>query len=547
MQTEPTSAQSSRQDLWYHMFNMEGCLPRTPRFETRCSEYLKLFRSTPILAIGEAGIKRASGTIGELHRAELRGDTVVVFQTDIHARCFESSPKDIAAVLVVHFYRIEVVQHGPEVEIYFHSHSKEQSDGSFVYVRTGGLEADKWKKGLSKAFKNRVVSLHDLEIIKCVGGRGRGYVFQVKPKAHPARACDSLGISLESVNIPTTVIHTNKLKGQTFALKVTSKSNVFSSLRAFRCAMSERLMLEAMGKHPHILPLSFAFQNENHLFIGTPFCAGGDMLSYHRKRAFLSVELLPASSRRCHSLILFRSLPKSVVRRVLAQVIAGLSTLHENGVMHCGLKLENILIDSSGRVKLGDFSLAKFVNTNEGIRSDPAISAENLVMRSRNKCGSNMDMSPEACKGHYSFCADVWSLGVSMYRLLSGKAPYFRCKKHEKVEGECPVSQTLYLPPKLNKDVRSLLIGLLQPRAERRPTLEEVRRHSFFHGVRWDDLEKGRGGPPAVTGVANARKDCGTEQGIAPSLDGSLQKRELTPMDVSGRMIGFEYGQRDCR
>lgn len=523
---------------------MERRVARTPRFETRCSEYLKLFRSTPILAIGEAVFKKATETIGELHRAEFRGDTVVVFQTDLHARCFESSSKDIVAVLVVHFYRIEVMQHGPEVGIYFHC--KKESDGSFVYIRTGGPEAEKWKKGLSKAFKNRILCLHDLEIIKCVGGRGRGNVFQVKPKAGPPGACDSPGVSLEFDNTPTTVVYANKPKRHTFTMKVTSKSNAFSSVRAFRCAMSERLMLEAIGRHPHILPLSFAFQNDNHLFIGTPFCAGGDMLSYHRKRAFLSVELLPASSRICHSLVLFRSLPKSVVRRVLAQVVIGLSKLHENGVIYCGLKLENILIDSSGRVKLGDFGLAKFLSTNEDIRSDPGISARNLVMCSKDKCGSNMIMSPEACKGQYSFCADVWSLGVAMYRLLSGKAPYFRCKKHEKVEGECPVSQTLYLPPKLHKDIRSLLIGLLQPRAERRPTLEEVRRHSFFRGVRWGDLERGKGGS-ALTAVAKAAKECCTEKRIAPDLHGSLQIREVEyPTNVSSRVIGFEYGQREC-
>ena len=76
--------------------------------------------------------------------------------------------------------------------------------------------------------------------------------------------------------------------------------------------------------------------------------------------------------------------------------------------MHRDLKLANIL-SKSGQVKVGDFSLSCFIT--------PGISLQQIV-------GTVMYMAPEVANGLYDHRADIWSVGVCCYALLSGTMPF---------------------------------------------------------------------------------------------------------------------------
>jgi len=85
--------------------------------------------------------------------------------------------------------------------------------------------------------------------------------------------------------------------------------------------------------------------------------------------------------------------------------------LHSNNIIHRDLKPENILIDQDGHLKLTDFGLAK-----EKVSDDSKTSSF---------CGTVEYMSPEMIKGEpYSFSTDLWSLGIILYDMLTGKAPF---------------------------------------------------------------------------------------------------------------------------
>lgn len=85
--------------------------------------------------------------------------------------------------------------------------------------------------------------------------------------------------------------------------------------------------------------------------------------------------------------------------------------LHERGVIHRDLKLENFMIsDSLENIKLIDFGLSKILNElNEELEG---------------KGGSLLYMAPEVMKGHYQHKCDNWGLGVVLYMLLSGVPPF---------------------------------------------------------------------------------------------------------------------------
>ena len=73
-------------------------------------------------------------------------------------------------------------------------------------------------------------------------------------------------------------------------------------------------------------------------------CPGGDLLNYVRKR---------------------RKLTEPYAKFVFKQLMEGIAYLHENGVAHRDIKLDNILLDGHGNIKIGDFGVSKKIKVNE--------------------------------------------------------------------------------------------------------------------------------------------------------------------------------------
>jgi hypothetical protein len=100
-------------------------------------------------------------------------------------------------------------------------------------------------------------------------------------------------------------------------------------------------------------------------------------------------------------------------------MLDGVNYCHIAGVAHRDLKLENVLLNAEGKLKLIDFGLSHVypVNRSTGFvdRSKPL----------RDVCGSKSYAAPEvlAAKGYDGFAADMWSLGVCLFAMLSGFFP----------------------------------------------------------------------------------------------------------------------------
>lgn len=96
-------------------------------------------------------------------------------------------------------------------------------------------------------------------------------------------------------------------------------------------------------------------------------------------------------------------------RCVMKQVLSGLQYLHEHGIIHRDIKLENLLIAEDGRLKITDFGISK------DIRHEAA----------QTICGTPMYVSPELLNGkEYDQKTDIWSAGVVLYSLACGFQPF---------------------------------------------------------------------------------------------------------------------------
>lgn len=100
-------------------------------------------------------------------------------------------------------------------------------------------------------------------------------------------------------------------------------------------------------------------------------------------------------------------LSEPAVAAIAYQSLSGLAFLNEKKIIHRDLKPANILLNKKGEVKLSDFGTAK----------DEDIGHTFL--------GTIMFMSPERIQGkEHSFSTDIWSLGIIIYQIATGKYPY---------------------------------------------------------------------------------------------------------------------------
>ena len=99
-----------------------------------------------------------------------------------------------------------------------------------------------------------------------------------------------------------------------------------------------------------------------------------------------------------------------------AQLVIAVGHLHERGFMHRDLKLENIMMDESGYIKIIDFGLAKIIVSDEF---------------SYTQCGTPEYFAPEIILDQgYDLKVDWWAVGILIYELVFGKTPFRDNNRH---------------------------------------------------------------------------------------------------------------------
>ena len=105
-------------------------------------------------------------------------------------------------------------------------------------------------------------------------------------------------------------------------------------------------------------------------------------------------------------------MPEEHARFYSAEICLALNYLHERGIIYRDLKLDNVLLDHEGHIKLTDYGMCK-----EGIRQGDTTSTF---------CGTPNYIAPEILRAEdYGFSVDWWALGILVYEMLAGYPPFF--------------------------------------------------------------------------------------------------------------------------
>ncbi|EAY16259.1 CAMK family protein kinase [Trichomonas vaginalis G3] len=198
--------------------------------------------------------------------------------------------------------------------------------------------------------------------------------------------------------------------------------------------------------HPGIVELCDLLKDDNNYYVIMEFCPNGELFQFIVDRNNLS---------------------EDEAKPLFRQILEALQYVHSHGVSHRDLKPENLLIDNLGRIKISDFGLSIFVDS-QGLVKTP--------------CGSPCYASPECISGQLydGMTTDVWSAGVILYAMLTGQLPW---KKRNQAQLFKQIKSGDYtIPDELSSDATNMLTRLLTVDPKARITIEEALQHPWLRG-----------------------------------------------------------------
>lgn len=163
-----------------------------------------------------------------------------------------------------------------------------------------------------------------------------------------------------------------------------------------------------------------------------------------------------------------KSIKEEQIRSYIRQLISALKYCHDRNIIHRDLKLGNLLLSNNHKtILLADFGLSARL--------------EYTKQRRRTICGTPNYIAPEiiGAKTTHSFEVDVWSLGIIIYILMCGHAPF--TSKNIKETYRKIRTVDFKIPPnvRISEEVIDLLKVMLEKDSSKRATLEELNLHPF--------------------------------------------------------------------
>uniref|UniRef100_A0A673J8W1 non-specific serine/threonine protein kinase n=1 Tax=Sinocyclocheilus rhinocerous TaxID=307959 RepID=A0A673J8W1_9TELE len=254
-----------------------------------------------------------------------------------------------------------------------------------------------------------------------------------------------------------------KASGKYYAMKILRKEVIIAKDEVAHTLTESRVLKNT--RHPFLTSLKYSFQTKDRLCFVMEYVNGGELF-FHLSRE--------------------RVFSEDRTRFYGAEIVSALDYLHSAKIVYRDLKLENLMLDKDGHIKITDFGLCK-----EGITDAATM---------KTFCGTPEYLAPEVLEDNdYGRAVDWWGLGVVMYEMMCGRLPFYN-QDHEKLF-ELILMEDIKFPRTLSADAKSLLSGLLIKDPNKRlgggpDDAKEIMRHSFFAGIDWQDVYDKKLMPP---------------------------------------------------
>lgn len=243
----------------------------------------------------------------------------------------------------------------------------------------------------------------------------------------------------------------NKRNKLIYAIKQISKKQIKAQKMVSQINNEIRIMYSV--NHENIIKLFTHFEEDDYIYLVIEYAPGGQLWYKLNQTGRFDEE---------------------TVKSYLRDIVLAVEYLHnrEPAIIHRDIKPENLLLDSKNRVKLADFGWSNFFTDTKRITY----------------CGTLDYLAPEMILelGHDK-ALDIWSLGVLIFELLTGKAPFAPPdkvadqKEKQKILEDNVVNVRLTFPNDFPQTAKDLLLKILRKNPLHRISLEEMKKHPWLN------------------------------------------------------------------
>eukprot|EP01112_Ceratiomyxa_fruticulosa_P005304 TRINITY_DN1591_c0_g1_i1.p1 TRINITY_DN1591_c0_g1~~TRINITY_DN1591_c0_g1_i1.p1 ORF type:complete len:757 (+),score=155.94 TRINITY_DN1591_c0_g1_i1:1797-4067(+) len=239
----------------------------------------------------------------------------------------------------------------------------------------------------------------------------------------------------------------HKETGFKVAVKIIAKEMLISR-PSMRKKVEREIVVMKVVDHPNVLRLYDVYETSRYLFLVLEYVEGGELFDYLVNKGTLEP-------------------PEAL--HFFQQLIRGLDHCHAHIICHRDLKPENLLLDADKNIKIADFGMAALMRKGTLLGTS---------------CGSPHYASPEVVMGlkYAGTLADIWSCGVILYALLTGKLP-FDDDNIRKLLAKVKAG-VFSMPQFLPKDAQDLITRMLTVDPSKRITMAEIKTHPWFNSDR---------------------------------------------------------------
>ncbi|GFZ13826.1 CBL-interacting protein kinase 1 [Actinidia rufa] len=250
-----------------------------------------------------------------------------------------------------------------------------------------------------------------------------------------------IGRTLGEGNFGKVKFAKNLDSGQSFAVKILEKTRILD-LNITDQIKREIGTLKLL-KHPSVVRLHEVLASKTKIYMVLEYVTGGELFDRIASKGKLS---------------------EAQGRKLFQQLVDGVSYCHNKGVYHRDLKLENVLVDAKGNIKITDFGLSALP---QHFRDDGLL---------HTTCGSPNYVAPEilANRGYDGATSDSWSCGVILYVILTGYLPFD--DRNLAVLYQKILKYQKWLSP----GARNLIRRILDPNPATRITMAEIKTDEWF-------------------------------------------------------------------